>query len=190
MEWAENNDVDYIFGLAGNSVLDALVADTADYLRIRHASTNKDKMRCYTSIEYRAGSWSRPRRVVARLEVSMQPDPNAEGCMRQEVDIRYVVTSLEGDPRHLYEDVYCKRGQMENLIKLHKAQLASDRTSCHSATANQVRLGACLRIMCNHTKLRVAHLARINRARTRNEKSRQLLSVRNHCFGLATRTGS
>jgi len=29
---------------------------------------------------------------------------------------------------------------MENLIKLHKAQLASDRTSCHSATANQVRL--------------------------------------------------
>ena len=29
---------------------------------------------------------------------------------------------------------------MENLIKLHKAQLASDRMSCHSATANQVLL--------------------------------------------------
>jgi hypothetical protein len=29
---------------------------------------------------------------------------------------------------------------MENLIKLHKAQLASDRMSCHNATANQVRL--------------------------------------------------
>ena len=29
---------------------------------------------------------------------------------------------------------------MENLIKLHKAQLASDRMSCHRATANQVRL--------------------------------------------------
>ena len=36
--------------------------------------------------------------------------------------------------------IYCQRGQAENLIKLHKAQLASDRTSCHSATANQVRL--------------------------------------------------
>ena len=60
--------------------------------------------------------------------------------MRQEVDIRYVVTSLAGDAQHVYEEVYCKRGQMENLIKLHKAQLASDRTSCHSATANQVRL--------------------------------------------------
>jgi Transposase DDE domain group 1 len=60
--------------------------------------------------------------------------------MRQKVDIRYVVTSLEGSAQHLYENVYCQRGQMENLIKLHKAQLASDRMSCHSATANQVRL--------------------------------------------------
>jgi Transposase DDE domain group 1 len=39
-----------------------------------------------------------------------------------------------------YENVYCQRGQTENLIKMHKAQLASDRMSCHSATANQVRL--------------------------------------------------
>ena len=29
---------------------------------------------------------------------------------------------------------------MENLVKLHKAQLASDRTSCRSPLANQVRL--------------------------------------------------
>ena len=35
---------------------------------------------------------------------------------------------------------YCERGQAENLIKLHKSQLASDRTSCRSALANQVRL--------------------------------------------------
>ena len=32
------------------------------------------------------------------------------------------------------------RGQAENLIKLHKSQLSSDRTSCRSALANQVRL--------------------------------------------------
>jgi Transposase DDE domain group 1 len=42
--------------------------------------------------------------------------------MRQEVDIRYVVTSLKGPAERLYEDDYCGRGQMENLIKLHKAQ--------------------------------------------------------------------
>lgn len=140
MEWLENNGGDYIFAFPGNSVLDVLVAKTADYLRIAHAWGSKDKLRCYTSVEYQAGSWSHPRRVIARLEASLQPDPNEPGYMRQEVDIRYAVTSLAGDPRRLYEDVYCKRGQMENLIKLHKAQLASDRTSCHSATANQVRL--------------------------------------------------
>jgi hypothetical protein len=80
--------------------------------------------------------------VVARLECSLQPDvgDSTSTGMRQEVDIRYVVTSLKGTAQHLYEDVYCQRGQMENLIKLHKAQLASDRMSCHSATANQVRL--------------------------------------------------
>jgi hypothetical protein len=58
--------------------------------------------------------------------------------MRQEVDIRYVVTSLEGSAQHLRERLLPAR--TENLIKLHKAQLASDRISCHSATANQVRL--------------------------------------------------
>ena len=54
--------------------------------------------------------------------------------------MRYVVTSLAGDARHVYEDDCCQRGQRENSIKLHKAQLASDRTSCHNAIANQVRL--------------------------------------------------
>jgi DDE family transposase len=64
----------------------------------------------------------------------MQPDPEAEGCMRQELDVRYVVTSLAGDARHLYENVYCQRGQMQNLIKLRKAQLAATWDSSVSVT--------------------------------------------------------
>ena len=55
-------------------------------------------------------------------------------------DIRYVVTSLAGTAEHLYERVYCQRGQAENFIKQHKAQLASDRTSCRDPRANQFRL--------------------------------------------------
>ena len=66
--------------------------------------------------------------------------PTKDGGQKQEIDIRYIVTNCAGDARHLYENVYCQRGQMENLIKLHKAQLASDRTSCHDAAANQIRL--------------------------------------------------
>jgi len=144
MEWIEENDGDYIFGLPGNSTLDALTAKIADNLRFHHAKSSEPKVRTWTSFYYQAGSWMRPRRVVARLECSLQPDTGetitTSNGMRQEVDIRYVVTSLTGPAEHLYEDRYCGRGQMENLIKLHKAQLSSDRMSCHSATANQVRL--------------------------------------------------
>jgi Transposase DDE domain group 1 len=142
LEWAEDHGADYIFGLAGNATLDALVAATADNLRFHHARSSQTKLRTFASFSYQAGSWNRPRKVVARLECSLQPDAGDASStgMRQEVDIRYVVTSLKGTAQHLYENVYCQRGQMENLIKLHKAQLASDRMSCHSATANQVRL--------------------------------------------------
>ena len=44
---------------------------------------------------------------------------------RRGIDIRYVVTSLPGsDAEHIYrETIYCARGQAENLIKQHKAQL-------------------------------------------------------------------
>jgi hypothetical protein len=118
------------------------VAEIADNLRFYHAKSHQEKVRTHTSFRYQASTWTHPRKVVARLECSLQPDigGTTTNGMRQEVDIRYVVTSLKGSAEHLYEDVYCQRGQMENLIKLHKVQMASDRMSCHSATANQVRL--------------------------------------------------
>ena len=142
MDWCDDNGVGYIFGFPGNSVLAAQVAVTADHLRFWHALSDAPKSRCYKVLEYKAGSWSKPRRVIARIEASLHPDPTPDksDAMRQEIDIRYVVTSLTGDAERLYEGVYCQRGQAENLIKLHKAQLASDRTSCQCATANQVRL--------------------------------------------------
>jgi hypothetical protein len=129
MEWCEDNDVSYIFGLAGNAVLHELCRAKSDALIRRWDLEAEDKLRRMTTFSYAAKSWTRERRVVARLEVS------ADG-----LDSRYIVTSLKGTARHLYEDVYCARGQAENWIKLHKSQLASDRTSCSSASANQFRL--------------------------------------------------
>jgi hypothetical protein len=142
LDWCDDNGTGYIFGLAGNAALDREVAEISEHLRFWHALSDAPKSRCYTSFAHRAGSWSRPRRVIARIEASLQPNPTPDNpdALRQEIDVRYVVTSLDGDAERLYEGVYCQRGQAENLIKLHKAQLASDRTSCSSATANQVRL--------------------------------------------------
>ena len=129
MTWCEANAAGFIFGLAGNAVLDGLCREAADDLCVRRAEEGAEKMRAFDSFQYQAKSWDKPRKVVARIEASTQG-----------LDIRYVVTSLPGAAQHLYETVYCERGQAENLIKLHKAQLASDRTSCHSPVANQVRL--------------------------------------------------
>ena len=129
MEWCEENGVDYVFGLAGNDVLHAEVRSFADDLCVRRAEAGEEKRRTWTEFRYAAKSWAKPRRVVARLEATTRG-----------FDARYVVTTLADSAEHLYQTVYCARGQAENLIKLHKAQLASDRTSCRSPRANQFRL--------------------------------------------------
>lgn len=130
MDWCEENAVHYAFGLSKNETLDALVFAKADEVRTRRAIGNLDGVRDFTETRYAAKSWSRLRRVVARIEAT-----------RKGLDIRYVVTSIARcDPASLYSGIYCARGQAENLIKRHKSQLASDRTSCRSPQANQMRL--------------------------------------------------
>jgi hypothetical protein len=130
MAWCEQNRVDYIFGLPGNVVLSRLVEAAADDVRVRRAEGEAAVVRRYAETSYGAKSWACERRVAARIEASMQG-----------LDIRYVVTNLTfGSAEWLYDTLYCARGQAENLIKLHKSQLASDRTSCRSPLANQVRL--------------------------------------------------
>ena len=130
MAWCEKNSVDYVFGLPGTKPLSRKVDDVADALRVQRAVENSAVVRGYAQTRHRAKSWDRERRAVARIEAT------ALG-----LDIRFVVTNLEqGSPEWIYDSLYCARGQAENLIKLHKSQLASDRTSCRSAVANQVRL--------------------------------------------------
>jgi len=130
MAWLERNRVRYIFGLAGNRVLLDRVAALAEDTAVRRAEEDADKVRSFHDFRYAARSWKdMERRVIARIEAS-----------RQGSDTRFVVTNLTGTPRWLYEVLYCGRGQAENLIKAHKLHLASDRTSCSKATANQFRL--------------------------------------------------
>jgi hypothetical protein len=130
MDFCDEQGIDFVFGLAGNDVLRRLVEPDADDVRVRRAEAGAAVIRRYTETRYGAKSWHVDRRVVARIEATTQG-----------LDIRYVVTSFtHGSAEWLYDSVYCARGQAENLIKLHKSQLASDRTSCRSALANQVRL--------------------------------------------------
>ena len=129
MDWCEANGIAYIFGLAGNTVLAAMTQAAAEAVRIGRERRGAEKLRRCMKLRYAAGTWKRERRVVTRIEAT------AKG-----LDVRYIVTSIKGTAKYLYESVYCGRGQMENFIKLHKTHLASDRTSCHDAKANQLRL--------------------------------------------------
>ena len=129
MEWCESQGVDYIFGFGGNAVLQAMTQTLADGLAAKRARRSSAKLRSFAKLRYGAKSWNKKRRIAARIEAT-----------EKGLDVRYVVTSLEGTAQHLYETVYCARGEAENFIKWHKAQLASDRTSCRDPKANQFRL--------------------------------------------------
>jgi hypothetical protein len=130
MVWCEEHGISYIFGLTGTRPLARKVEEAADAIRTDRALADKPVVRGYAETRHRAKSWDRERRSVARIEAT-----------RLGLDIRFVVTNLTiGSPAWIYDSFYCARGQAENLIKLHKTQLASDRTSCRSALANQVRL--------------------------------------------------
>ena len=129
MSWCERNRVAYAFGLAGNKVLLARVTALAEEAALRRIEGQAEKVRRYDEFRYAAKTWSVERRVIVRQEASDRGS-----------DSRFIATNLAGAPRWLYEDVYCARGQAENLIKAHKRHLASDRTSCTKATANQFRL--------------------------------------------------
>ena len=130
MDFCEQNGIDFVFGLAGNGVLDRAVEIIADDIRTRRALKQAPVLRGYAETFYQAKSWSTARRACARIEATTLG-----------LDIRFVVTNLtNGSAEHIYDTLYCARGQAENLIKMHKGQLASDRTSCHSPLANQMRL--------------------------------------------------
>jgi hypothetical protein len=130
MDWCEANGVDYVFGLAGSRPLMAKIEAAADAVRTGRALDDCAVVRDSAETIHRAGSWSRERRAVARIEATTQG-----------LDVRFIVTNLAlKNLRILYETIYCARGQAENLIKAHKVQLASGRTSCRRPQANQVRL--------------------------------------------------
>ena len=132
MTWCENNNVDFIIGLARNPRLVRAVKPELAAVREAFETTGVPQ-RTFKELRYQTRtSWSCTRRVVAKAEfIPGKANP------------RFVVTSLEPgavDARELYEDLYCARGDMENRLKEAQLDLFADRTSSHTMRANQLRL--------------------------------------------------
>jgi len=71
MAWceADENRVDYLFGLARNSRLQKIVGKQMHEAKLEHAATGK-AARVFTQFDYQTRkSWARPRRVVAKATV-------------------------------------------------------------------------------------------------------------------------
>jgi hypothetical protein len=132
MAWCEANAIDYIFGLAKNVRLAHTIAAELAEAQEESQQTGKPARRFNDFTWSTRKSWSRERRVVAKAEWT-----------QGEANPRFIVTSLtarDGDGRHLYEDIYCARGEMENRIKECQINLFADRTSTATMAANQLRL--------------------------------------------------
>ncbi len=163
MTWCEQNDVDYLFGLAKNNRLIAEISAELAEAAEENRQSGKPARR-FKDFHYRTHkSWSRQRRVVGKAEwmipsaaesesTTKPRRKNKKSVMVGDIDLatlegranpRFVVTSLPANQHQagaLYEKLYCARGEMENRIKECQLDLFADRTSSHTMRANQLRL--------------------------------------------------
>ena len=142
MAWCEAKGIYYCFGLARNARLEAMLAPALEAARQKHCLCGGASSREFAQFEYRTlESWSRARRVIGKAEVTAQGD-----------NPRFVVTNLPAEgfeeeeqggrfqAQALYEQFYCGRGEMENMVKQMQLDLKADRTSTHHLAGNQLRL--------------------------------------------------
>jgi hypothetical protein len=163
MAWCEANRVDYLFGLARNPRLAAMIESELAAAKAAAEASGKSARRFKEFPWSTLDSWSGERRVIAKAEWT-----------QGEANPRFVVTSLSGEEagaRFLYETLYCARGDMENRIKECQLDLFADRTSTATMRANQLRLWfssfayvllcALRRIALKHTQFAKANCATI-----------------------------
>lgn len=143
LAWCEGEeDVYYCVGLSKNSILLEQLASTRAAAQARWCLAGGVNVRAFGEFDYQTQtSWSRKRRVIGKAEM-----------MREGYNPRFVVTNLpaggfthEKDqgrflPQRLYEELYCARGEMENVLKQQVMDLEADRMSTHYMASNQLRL--------------------------------------------------
>ena len=120
----------FIFGLAGSKPrLDTLEA-LADTIPTPRALADQDRVRGFAELRHQAQSWAGERRVCARLEATRVGSTFAS----------WSPASRLARPNRSTPARTVGGGPAEDLIELHETRLASNRTGCRSALANQVRL--------------------------------------------------
>lgn len=132
MSWCEENDVDYVFGLAKNKRVKRMLGKTMAAARREYNRTG-ETARVFADFRFRTTrSWSRSRRVVGKAEY-MSGGENP----------RFLVTNIpatQWSAQRLYETLYCARGEVENRIKEQQLDMFANRVSTSELFSNQLRL--------------------------------------------------
>jgi hypothetical protein len=117
----------YAIRLPKNALLQERIADL---LRRPVGRPPNEVRRVYGDFEYQAGSWEKPRRVLAKVE--WHP---GELLPR----VGFLVTNLPFEPEQVFA-FYNQRGTAEQHIKEGKIALKWTRLSCRTMAQNEVRL--------------------------------------------------
>lgn len=185
LEYLDAAGVQYLVGMAKNSVLEAR-AQSSVVLAGECFAIAQQTFAVFGEQRYAAGTWERERRVIHKAEVVMQDGREPRD------NLRFVVTNLRGTPRAIY-DLYRQRGDSENRIKELKGELDLGRLSCHGFWANQLRLllSAAAFVLMQMLRLRLAAIglatAQVGTLRLRLLKigGRLTRSVRRYVIHLA-----
>jgi hypothetical protein len=126
-EYLEAKRIKYAIRLPANRILQVRIG----YLLTRPAGRPPNEVRrSYANFTYQAGSWAKPRRVVAKVEWHPgEPYPR----------VGFIVTNM-ARPAGNVVPFYNKRGTCEQWIKEGKGAIKWTRLSCRSFAANAVRL--------------------------------------------------
>lgn len=166
----EREGLEYVIAMAKNKVLERRAARLMGTARRRSRETG-ETAQVYSECRYAAGTWPERRRVIIKAEVVRHPGREPKD------NPRFVVTNLTHSPRHLYEALYCARGDIENRIKELHHGLDIDRTSCTGFLANQLRglLTAAAYVIYQELRLSAARSA---------YRRAQVSTLREHLFKL------
>jgi hypothetical protein len=150
----DREGVEYAVAMGKNKVLERRAARLMGTAR-RLSRESGETEHLYKECRYAAGTWDYPRRVIIKAEVVRHPGRKPKN------NPRFVVTNLKQSPRHLYEEIYCARANVENRIKELHHGLEIDRTSCTRFLANQLRgmLTAAAYVLYQELRLRAARTA-------------------------------
>jgi len=132
-EFCEAEGLLYALGYGSNAVRKERTAAALSDLETYYACyqhREPEVQRFEVLEDYQAESWSRPRRIVAKIEIN-----------RHGVNRRFVVTNLSGSGQSIYHGFYVQRGNVpEKPIGELKNGLQMDRLSFHRFRANGLKL--------------------------------------------------